>query len=374
MPNIELSISPDYVGDWNLTAAVREIYQNALDQETLNPENELLFSYDPELRVLQIGNKTSSLNPSTLVLGKTTKNKNDALIGQFGEGYKLALVVLLRLGKAVTIYNNPSVWTPSIRHSDTFGTPILNINIVKYRFKELPTHDLIFKIAGVTPEEYEEIKGSNLHLHGEIESVPTDFGRILKGEEYKGKIFVHGLFISKIDKAHFVYDFKPGQVTVGRDRDLVNEWDLFYATSKMWAGIPSEDKTIEKMIQDKAPDVEHIDAYVWRLPKETITYIGGNWYETHGKNAYPVSNQKQADEARKLYGSGVNVIIVPANLLAILKETDQYKSFTSASITQQSPASLVRRMLKHPDRYKPSIYQELKALAAMAECWDWKRA
>lgn len=92
MANLELTISPKYVANWSFTQAIREIFQNSLDQQTVNPTNTVLFDYSPDTQTLKIGNKGSNLCPSTLVLGNTSKASDDRTIGQFGEGYKLAKI------------------------------------------------------------------------------------------------------------------------------------------------------------------------------------------------------------------------------------------------------------------------------------------
>jgi hypothetical protein len=372
MPNIELSISPDYVRTWGFTDAIRELYQNALDQEIISPDNELLFAYDPELMLLSIGNRYSTLDPSTLVLGNTTKHKNTHTIGQFGEGYKLALAVLLRLGKAVTIYNNPSVWTPSIKHSDTFNTAILNIHVVKYRFKELPIHDLIFQVKGVTQQEYQDVIGCNLHLQEAAESLDSPQGRILLDPKYKGHIYVKGLHITTIEKAHYGYDFNPEYITIGRDRDLVNEWDIFYQSSQMWAIQAGHVDLIDQMLGEAAPDIEHIDCYVYKVPKETVRVIGNTWYCKH-PGCQPAANEAEARQARKLHGDKVKIVVVPAALMGILRLTDEYKQFTARSITKESPHDLLRRLIKYPADIKPKLLRELKAMVELSQHWEWKR-
>ena len=62
-----LPISPDYVAHWGLWEAVREIYQNALD------ESEAAISYDEAAQVLFISSATGRLTPETLVLGTSSK-------------------------------------------------------------------------------------------------------------------------------------------------------------------------------------------------------------------------------------------------------------------------------------------------------------
>ena len=105
MRKYELSISADYVPEWGTTEAIREFFQNSIDEETRDSSNKMFFDYDSESQTIRIGNKHSDLDIKTLLFGVTTKNKDSAMIGNHGEGYKIATVVLLRLGKTVVFQN-----------------------------------------------------------------------------------------------------------------------------------------------------------------------------------------------------------------------------------------------------------------------------
>ena len=48
MANYELTVSMGYVPTWTHVDAVREIFQNAKDEETVNPENKMFFDYNEE--------------------------------------------------------------------------------------------------------------------------------------------------------------------------------------------------------------------------------------------------------------------------------------------------------------------------------------
>lgn len=73
MRKYELSISADYVPEWGITEAVREYFQNSIDEETRDSGNKMFFDYDRENQTIQIGNKHSDLDIKTLLFGVTTK-------------------------------------------------------------------------------------------------------------------------------------------------------------------------------------------------------------------------------------------------------------------------------------------------------------
>ena len=58
---IELTITPNYVSDWSFQDAIRELIQNGIDQQTLDPENMFEISYDEEENILQLSNSKSTL-------------------------------------------------------------------------------------------------------------------------------------------------------------------------------------------------------------------------------------------------------------------------------------------------------------------------
>lgn len=96
MKTIELSLSPKYVSGWGVEEAVREILQNAIDQKADGAE--VSVSYDRE--TLSILTDGARLKTSTLLLGESGKD-DERYIGKYGEGYKLALLVLTRERKPV---------------------------------------------------------------------------------------------------------------------------------------------------------------------------------------------------------------------------------------------------------------------------------
>lgn len=167
MSRFDLGMSINYCPQWGIVEAVREYFQNAFDAQTADASNKMYFEYDENEEVLRIGNKNGLLNPDTLLLGKTTKTDNEKMIGQHGEGYKVATVVLLRNGKEVTVYNRSKkeVWTAKVIKSRKYQAKVVVFDIEKVSiFKSVPDHDLIFEIKGISAEEFEAIKESNLHI------------------------------------------------------------------------------------------------------------------------------------------------------------------------------------------------------------------
>lgn len=115
----ELPLTPNYVRDWDFNMAVRELIQNGLDQQAVDAKSVFSVEYDRTTQKLKFTNQRSRLKVNTLLLGRSSKSDDDETVGQFGEGYKIAALVLNRLGKTFTIYNNMmnQVWTSKFKNS-----------------------------------------------------------------------------------------------------------------------------------------------------------------------------------------------------------------------------------------------------------------
>ncbi len=69
----ELSISADYVPEWGVTEAVREFFQNAIDEQQRDSGNKMFFDYSTDEQCIRIGNRHSDLNIKTLLIRAVVK-------------------------------------------------------------------------------------------------------------------------------------------------------------------------------------------------------------------------------------------------------------------------------------------------------------
>lgn len=341
MSRYEMSLSSDYVPNWTLVDAVRELFQNALDQQTQSADNPMFVYYDG-VHLLHIGNKQSVLEKSSLLLGSSTKRDDESTIGQFGEGYKIAALVLTRLGHKVTFFNygKREIWRPRFVESKRYGSTILVFDIEQNAiWNTPPLHDLIITVDDIGEEEYEAIVESNLHMQDVGEIIEAQRGRILLDEKYKGKVYVNGLYICQFDQYHKGYDIKPQYIKLDRDRKLVSDWDLRWLASQIWNSVDSP--ILLELAKLGAADVGFV--------KNTSTYVNNDrseMYNTaymefvkeHGKDAIPVITQTEMEEASK-FGTP---IIVP--------ETQQH--LIASSPIYQSVGAQVRRMSLKDEFYE----------------------
>ena len=325
MRKFELSISADYVPEWGITEAVREFFQNAIDEQRRDSGNSMFFDYDPKGQVIRIGNRHSDLDIKTLLFGESTKRGKEEMIGSHGEGYKIATVVLLRNGKQVSFQNycRREIWKPSLVKSKRYGGVMVPTFFVETEavWKKVPENSLIIEIGGITPEEYEKIRESNLYLQENVKRRETSDGAILDEDKFKGKIFVGGLYICEEPRMEVGVDLKPNRVHLERDRTLVRTFDVQILVSNMIEELKDVELT-KKSLGTFAG--EYISSN--KVDDGIKNEIAADFVREHGEKAVPVSNQKDAEYFRKM---NYKPVIVSDAESKIIKDSEVYRDTRS---------------------------------------------
>lgn len=333
MANYELTVSMGYVPTWTHVEAVREIFQNAKDEETVNPQNKMFFDYNEDTETLLIGNKIGKLDKSTLLIGISDKRGDDKTIGQHGEGYKIATVVLLREGLSLKVYNFGcnEVWTARKIKSRRYGVEIPSFDITKAGsiLRPVENHDLVFEIKGITPQMYNEIKESNLYLQGDIgetKDAGAD-GRLLLNPTYKGKIFVSGLYVCTDSRLNYGYDFAPCKIQLDRDRHTIAGWGLQSATTDVIAST----RDVE-LIKNS---IELFDGEFLKCRISTrfcvttaANEMAEEFFEKYGSNAVAVTNEDEKHEALSM---GAIPCIVSQSMAEFIRNSSLYNDNIEAN-------------------------------------------
>ena len=312
MGKFELTLSPDYVPEWTIVEAVREFYQNAIDQ------GDMFHKY--EHNTLIIGNKDASLTAKSLLLGNTTKAGRGDQIGNFGEGYKIATLVALRTGHPVTFYNygQKEVWRPRFVNSKRFDSQILTFFTEKFIWSDVPDHDLTIHIDNITEDEYAQIKEGVLFLQKPGEVYETSFGQILRDPEQAGRLYVEGLFVS-LSELTRGYNIKAEYVKLDRDRKMIDSFDAKWIAAQMW--VDSDSPELLNLIDEDCVDIEYVGSFKYRLNEDTVESIYADFRLTHGEKAIPFRRQEQLTTILEKYEDAVPVHVTEA----------QYELMTLAS-------------------------------------------
>lgn len=326
MKRFDLGMSINYCPTWGVVESVREFFQNAHDEEIVNPENKMYFGYNKDSKTLCIGNKNGRLTTNTLLLGQSSKRDSSETIGQHGEGYKVATVVLLRNGKTVKVYNraDKEVWTAKTVKSRRYQADVVVFDIEKLSiFKSVPDHDLIFEISGIDEDEYNAIVDSNLFLQdlreGEdyITSNPgypltTHMCKVLTGEKHAGKLFVGGLYVTTSKYAKYGYDFAPGLVKLDRDRGFIDGIDLQFLTAKVISATGDTELINEaKNFWDGSYFKYYLSNYKSVFDNSSYAEMFDKSYQEfldeNGEDAIPVQT---TDDFNRLSRNGFNPVLV----------------------------------------------------------------
>lgn len=320
---IELTITPNYVSDWDFCDAIRELIQNGTDQQTLDPANVFDISYDESENTLQLSSSKSILEIETLLLGCSTKTNDSDTVGQFGEGYKIAALVLNRIGKTFTVYNNGKneIWISDFEQSKTFNTKVLTFKIYDHA---TDNEGLVIEVENVSHEEYEELFDVWLDMPGgeSHKKIETTYGSIFTDEDMQGKVFVNELAIECKSGMHFGYNFKPKYITLERDRKSCNSWDMSKVTADMITeALNSGSLDIKEIVEiaksGTFSDISYLRFKTWDSNVRKISEMFINEFDEENANAIPVSSQADYDHVKQMGGKPV---IVPYEIAQIVSD------------------------------------------------------
>lgn len=295
METLSLSLSTKYVSHWGLWEAMRELFQNALDAEARG----FHFYYRDTPEGLLIGNEGTTLPRETLLLGVTDKEGSEDQVGKFGEGYKLALLVLCRLGKAPTILNGLEIWKPKLDFDPAFNSEVLQVQIES---GEDAKSGIEFIVPGVSVVDIQTKWRPDLPLDKPLAHIP-------------GEIYVRGLFVCKVEGFVYGYNFSPGRLKLDRDRGMVDGFNLSYQTSRIWSERkePDEISGLMALMEAEALDVQYVTSHISESTVSGRTLIAE--YRTRYPETIPVSTQAEIEKAQ---AAGKKWRLVPDALKVIL--------------------------------------------------------
>jgi hypothetical protein len=339
----ELPLARDYVRGWGVKEAVRELIQNAIDSPAP-------FEYSQGNELLTITSRGVRLDASTLVLGRTSKADDDDQIGQFGEGYKLAMLVLTREGKALTIANGDKLWKPEFRMSRQFGVETLHILETDID----QTDRLDFMVGSLTDDDQQAIIDSCLMLQpAQCEVIRTDRGDILP--ERPGKLYVGGLYICDTD-LKYGYNFKPCYMPLERDRKTVDSWELQAATKDIWFDTHQHDKIAELIAAD-VPDVKYAEYSSSEQVREAC-------YRHFQKNHAGKVIARNQEELNELVKRGMSVYVGGGAYYSNVSRAESYKN-SYAPPRKIPPEEFLRGWLK--DNESAMLPRTIKAFQSLIQ-------
>lgn len=313
MSKYELSIKASYISNWGMYPAIREFVQNSRDAEIqFGAPMTVKFSESTrkgnKVGVLIISNQGCLLPKESLLLGHTTKADDTRTIGQWGEGYKLASLALLRLGLDIKIRNGSEVWIPSIERSEKYNADVLVFHVTGgHKHQER----IQFEVSGIDQSDWDDIKRKFLFISEYPESIKVSGGHVLTSPNYQGQIFVKGMFVAQT-KCLFGYDFN--EADIDRDRRMIS--DLNEKTSSLLASAVNEGHLASKvfeLMQDGSDEVSYLSS--WRLDNNGRKAIAQE-FQRNNPGAIPVERD---DQVKELESYGKKARQVPWGMRTILE-------------------------------------------------------
>lgn len=347
----ELPIARSYVRHWGMAEAVREIIQNAIDSESP-------FEYEFAGDALTVRSRFATLPASTLLLGATSKADAVDKIGSFGEGYKIALLVLTRAGYQVRVLNGDRVWTPSFQHSRQFDAEVLCIEDTAAPAK---TEGIAFEVSGLSPDDVAQVRESCLHMQSDLgEVMSTSYGRILRARP--GRLYVGGLFVCKTE-LKFGYDIKPEHLALERDRQTVSNFDLQWLAKNMWFETELWDE-IAELIGNEVKDLEYAEHGAPGLVKEAC------YRAFRAKHPGAVVARDQA-ELDSLVKKGMTNVVIHREYAPLVSSSASYRA--EVVVPVELPADVVAKWLRANRKdMRTGAIVAFKELLAQAQNWRVK--
>lgn len=373
---IYLPISSNYVGHWSFWQAVREILQNAIDTKNYS------VSKMESSGVFKIKSLAGSLELSSLMLGESSKRDDAGTIGKYGEGYKLALLVLCREGYDVLIKNGFDCWRISLEKHPQMGVECLTVDVFKNTYiDDGDENEVSFIISGVKSEDFDIIEDNYLRmdeLSEGIEIIAENEGSYCFNEfeltETK-RVFVGGLYVCDLsDKYRYSYNFAPNVLELDRDRGSVSDFYLQREVTKLLAESGNIDILIE-LASDNCEDVSNYysvkemsgygGSYSDGYDERTVKIALEAFTKKNGENAYPVDDDGDFNKNKMIMERCVLLGFVPVKVKKVLFDIikDNFKGKLKVEKIKGKISDNLEDFIKgNRNKMQPIAIKRLKAL------------
>ena len=310
---IVTGISPNYVKNWDTVKAIRELIQNYLDSKS-EFGCKGYICYKRGMAVIK--DFGPGLEPKHLALG--ISEKSQGAIGKYGEGLKLALLVLARECRKVEIWSNGTIIRPTIEHSDLYCTEVMVLNIQPMQPCHAKTHQ------GTTIRfmcSKDELEAAKSYFECFL-SKKSGFKWIEKGKKGKislpgGYIYINGARVGKISDALFsyhLYEKETGDIG-NRDREVIDQEKVEPYIRKILTETSSLTvmrKVIKALIDREYSWEIKIGLSSWMVSEKNRSLWKRAFYEIVGTKDAVLSSWRIDDNTRAGY-LGYKVVDISSN-------------------------------------------------------------
>lgn len=308
-----LPIKSTYVSGWGVWEALRELVQNAKDEEQQN-DHAMRISYGDGW--LHIDNEGADLTVNALLIGQTSKAGKRELRGEHGEGLDLAFLAAVRDNYDVEVLTQSERWVPKLEQRKEFNWE--RCLVVSTRKLAKPRTGVR---VSVRMDRNTWLKHENrfLFLTPPKEAMETDAGTLILDEDRRGQIFVKGIYVMNSDKT-YQFGFDLRDVKLDRDRRMVDDFDLRWELARIvrMALSREPDKyapTVLGLLDKGSKEVESLGSQLEKGSKASLA-LAAVFREKHGEHAVPVGSMAESQALDRMGAKGVVVSASAVNALS----------------------------------------------------------
>ncbi len=223
---INYYISENYIPDWTLEDAFRELHQNFKDYGEYNIE---VVNKDPLTDYVLLSNSFDPKSTDLLIIGESNKSENQ--IGKYGEGLKMAALVLLRNGYECIVHTNTFKATFLLVDNVTTSIKTLGVSIQEYSEEPRLAEEATFNVQITTPVNSFNTYTEQIIKPEDILHTREGYGSIVN--KTKGDIYVGDLFVCNLKSFNYAYNLYPKNISLDRDRKVPKDFDVKWNISKI---------------------------------------------------------------------------------------------------------------------------------------------
>ena len=225
MNKIFYGFGRDYLKNWGVNEALREIYQNFLDYGDYEENNNHGNSEtDGDLMYVDITNAWEPEGLDFLRIGNSNKNNPDA-IGKHGEGLKLAFLILLREGYSSEII------TPKFKVRPAFYSDKEIGECFCFEYEEHGLNGHPYQVRFTCDAGKFNAFKNNIVMPSDIVFDDNYYGSVVN--KPSGNIYSGRLFVCHQENVGKAYNIKPHHLPLDRDRQVPKSLDVSWSTSKI---------------------------------------------------------------------------------------------------------------------------------------------
>ena len=290
---IEFGLTENYISDWTVRDALREVYQNFIDYGDY--DEIILNNIKPNIIYLSNDFKPKSLD--FLTLG--TSIKKEGAIGKHGEGLKMAMLVFLRNNLEISISFDNYTITPLWVKKDN-----INNNIFAIKIETIPNSQNVFSV-------YMEISTSDIKYIDTIlkdEDIMFTYAGSSIIYKPKGTLYIGKLYVGTFSDLSKAYSLSPLVIPLDRDRKVPPSFNVSYHASKVNEEYIKSQKTFD------VNSIGYSDTkYINELP------------ETFVKSVKPIIVNESIQYTTTVIDEETNkpktIVIEQSNIIEVFKKT-----------------------------------------------------